>query len=518
MRTDPSETPSSRIVQTTKVAKEISVKNLKAIEETKYLTTSNSAQYRQIMRIFFNAYEKTQFRLQKEDVFEIIKTYEGFEDYSMEQLKLDLQTLEEWKNLTKIQSYKTVHSIEEYKNMQFRYSMSKYAVEVERLTIKLENLPMESAGVSSNFFNRIYMSIENIETISNQSPKEVSQWWYHLQEDFKFLNQTYQDYLGEFYSGKSEKTLKTIEFVLYKDKFISYLKDFIKQLQVDCSSIEEMLKNVSDTTRTRILEQTIVGEMEVPRPTVTDRNVLEQNIRERVYGRWEALTNWFVNSPINVSESNRLLEITDDIIRKIIQNASMIVRLQNWGFSRKDDYKKFAEMFSRCDTIEEANKLSAYVFGIHQTNHYIMNEERTTDSINSSTYEEDPMEFTLKSRTKEYKPLVEKTGFVDKSIEKIEQNKSHIHRQEQERQLVFKYIVDNKLDVSTIKDCIDQSTRMTILRWISLANLNISKMGFTEYGQAYQLIKKDGLCTLRCVDGELIMPIYILEFKEETHG
>ena len=107
----------------------------------------------------------------------------------------------------------------------------------------------------------------------------------------------------------------------------------------------------------------------------------------------------------------------------------------------------------------------------------MINDERSTDSINSSTYEEDPMAFQLKSHNREYKPLVEKTGFIDKSIAKIDQNKGYLRQRELERQLVFKYIVNDRLDVSTIQDCIDESTRTTVLRWISLANLNTSKMG-----------------------------------------
>ena len=61
----------------------------------------------------------------------------------MDQLKQDLNALVEWKNLTPLQDPKRVYTIADYKNKQFRYSMSEYAVEVERLTVRLENFILE---------------------------------------------------------------------------------------------------------------------------------------------------------------------------------------------------------------------------------------------------------------------------------------------------------------------------------------------------------------------------------------
>lgn len=39
------------------------------------------------------------------------------------------------------------------------------------------------------------------------------------------------------------------------------------------------------------------------------------------------------------------------------------------------------------------------------------------------------------------------------------------------------------------------------------------RMGRTEYGQEYRLIRKKGTCVLKCEDGLLTMPAYTLEFK-----
>ncbi|MDD3350322.1 MAG: DUF2397 domain-containing protein, partial [Eubacteriales bacterium] len=193
------------------------MKYLQSIQETSYLTAGNVMQYRRIMRMFYNEYEKMHFQLYKEDVFELLKAYSEFEDYTMEQLKNDLNSLVEWKNLTPIQDPKRVYTIADYKNKQFRYSMSEYAVEIERLTVKLESLFMETGGISSNLFARINEALDAAEEIKKRPLKNVNEWWRNLQEDFKRLNQNHQDYLREFYSGRADKVLKSVDFILHKD-------------------------------------------------------------------------------------------------------------------------------------------------------------------------------------------------------------------------------------------------------------------------------------------------------------
>ena len=129
------------------------MQQLNAIEETSYLSAINALQYRKIMRIFYTEYERMHFQLYKEDILKQIQ--EEDVAYSMEQLKQDLEALVKWKNLTPIQDPGRVYTIADYKNKQYRYTMSEYAVEIERMTVRLENLFLESGNLSTNFFVRL---------------------------------------------------------------------------------------------------------------------------------------------------------------------------------------------------------------------------------------------------------------------------------------------------------------------------------------------------------------------------
>ena len=484
------------------------------INETSYLSVQNAPVYRKIMRCFYREYEKMHFQLYKEDIFQFLKEDDAFELYSMEQLVQDLEALVKWKNLTPIQDPGKVYTIADYKNKQYRYTMSEYAVEIERLTVRLENLFLESGNLSTNFFVRLERSLDETEEMENAELRTVNEWWQTLQEDFKRLNQNYQDYLRDFYSGKTEKLMKSVEFMVHKDKFIKYLNEFVQELQRHSKRMEQLLEKNSERMENTILERVVESELDIPHALLEIHGNAEPSIRENVYGKWYSLKNWFVDGQGQECEAKKVLKITSDIIRNIIQNAALIVQVQNWGISRKDDYKKFLELFLKCENLEEAHKLSAHVFGVQQIEHYKTNIPREEDSINSSVYQEEPATFLLKPHTRGYRERKDRTGFTDKSLEKMAQRESFLRQAQKQRELMLRYVKDQKIWFGDIDEVISEDTRNIFLQWIAQANMSSQKTGRTEYGQEYRLIKKEGSCVLKCEDGNLKMPDYTLEFKE----
>lgn len=483
------------------------------INETSYLSVQNAPVYRKIMRCFYREYEKMHFQLYKEDVFRLLKEDEAFDMYSMEQLVLDLEALVKWKNLTPIQDPGKVYTIADYKNKQYRYTMSEYAVEIERLTVRLENLFLESGNLSMNFFVRLERSLDETESMENAELRTVNEWWQTLQEDFKRLNQNYQDYLRDFYSGKTEKLMKSVEFMVHKDKFIKYLNEFVQELQRHSKRMEQLLEKNTERMENMILERVVESELDIPHALLEMHGNAEPSVRENVHGKWHSLKNWFVDGQGQECEAKKVLKITSDIIRNIIQNAALIVQVQNWGISRKDDYKKFLELFLKCEDLGEAHKLSAHVFGVQQIEHYKTNFPREEDGINNSVYQEDPSMFLLKPHTRGYRERKDRTGFADKSLEKMAQRESYLRRAQRQKEVVLRYIREQKIRFAEIDEVVSEDTRVIFLQWIAQANMSSEKTGRTEYGQEYRLKKKEGSCVLKCEDGNLKMPDYILEFK-----
>lgn len=106
----------------------------------------------------------------------------------------------------------------------------------------------------------------------------------------------------------------------------------------------------------------------------------------------------------------------------------------------------------------------------------------------------------------------DRRGFTDKSLEKYMQREKYLQKIKRQKEIVMYYIKDNKITFSEIEEVISEETRITFLQWITQANMNSRKTGRTEYGQEYRLTQTKGNCVLRCEDGDLVMPAFVLEF------
>ena len=73
------------------------------------------------------------------------------------------------------------------------------------------------------------------------------------------------------------------------------------------------------------------------------------------------------------------------------------------GANRREEYRKVAEMFMKCEDIGVAHKMSAMVFGLEQPFHMKGDLIRETDSMNQSVYEETPLDIKLKPRVRTYR-------------------------------------------------------------------------------------------------------------------
>lgn len=234
---------------------QVTDKLTKALTEAKYLNADNVSRYRCIMRIFFENYEKLRYWLYQEEVYAQMVQDPFFAEYKLEQCQQDLAMLVEWKNLNTIQDTRKVSSIEEFKNKKFRYQMSEYSVEIERLVLRLENLFIEGASLEPTLLERIRINISRFPQMVDEDLNKVYTWWNDLNNDFVRLNQNYQDYIRDLNSVKAEEMMHTKEFLVFKDRLVEYLRNFIKGLQRNVGVIEEDLRTLEDRNNFRFFFQ-----------------------------------------------------------------------------------------------------------------------------------------------------------------------------------------------------------------------------------------------------------------------
>ena len=492
---------------------QVSDKLIRPLTEAKYLNADNVSRYRCIMRIFFEHYEKLKYWLYQEEVYEEMIQDPFFADYRMEQCQQDLMMLTEWKNLNTIQDTKKVASIEEFKNKKYRYQMTEYSVEIERLVIRLENLFIEGASLEPTLLERIRRSVERFPEMGERDKSEVYTWWTDLNNDFVRLNQNYQDYMRELNSVKAEQMMKTQEFLIFKDRLIEYLRSFVKSLQINASAIEQYLKNTEEHQIIAILEKEAKYEVSIPQ---IDVELTKEMILDKVTGRWQSLKEWFMATEDQQSEVVRVFDTTNEIIRKITRYAARISELSNSGSNRREEYHKLAVMFSKCEDIYEAHRLAASVFGIEKPLHLKGLSGRKTESINSGVFEEDPHVVTVLPRVRTYKEKAKRSGIADRSKEKEAVRLETIRRLEEEQKLLRSYIKDGKISFAELPE-IEPHVRDVFLLWLSKALENKHFRGKTESGEIYYIENADTkeTCMLHAKDGILQMPAYTIRFEEK---
>jgi uncharacterized protein (TIGR02677 family) len=399
--------------------------------------------------------------------------------------------------------------VADFKNKQYQYMITATSLEIERMTIVVENLNTGPSGLSPSPFKRIYTSLSEIDKLDTMTVQEVGTWWGDLQEDFKRLRQSHQDYLREFYGPGTEKYMKSTEFIIHKNQLIRYLENFIRDLQTSAIQIGALINNISPERTQHILNLVNKSLLDIPRMgrPLTD-------IHRQIHGAWASLVNWFIGEPSTVSQ---VLEVTNEVIRRIVHNAALLVQIQNMGVSRKAELRHFLSLFAESGGLGEAHKLSSQVFGVQESRHFTMSADRTTDRIDISTYDEPPMVSVIQPRAKSYKPRIDRIQYENKTAGKAAQRKAILQQQQRLQEIVESYIHNGILDLKSIERPLTPEVRDIFLSWITSANLNTERINHTEYGRTFELKKgTEDFCTLPCTDGDLIMPDYILHFHGDA--
>lgn len=493
---------------------QVTEKLTKALTEAKYLNADNVGRYRCIMRIFFENYEKLKYWMYQEDVYEEMIKEPFFADYRPEQCQQDLAMLVEWKNLNTIQDTRNVATIEEFKNKKYRYQMSEYSVEIERLVLRLENLFIEGASLEPTLLERIRREIERVPEMTESDENTVYTWWSDLNNDFVRLNQNYQDYIRDLNSVKAEEMMHTKKFLVFKDRLVEYLRSFVKGLQRNVGVIEENLRVQKEEVWEIIFEKIINYELLIPRMEVEEitRPMIEQKIR----GRFQSIYNWFVGAEGTENEAGKLFDATNEIIRRITRYAAQLSEKNALGANRKEEYKKVAELFLRCKDMSEAHKMSAMVFGLEQPYHLAGELIRETDSMNQGVYEEAPLQIRLKPRVRTYREKSKRSGIQETTEQKRETRRKLLQQQKEEMQKLQQLEKNGRIDFAELL-VLEPRIREILLKWLSDAMEDVDFTARTDDGRRYVLDRTHvgEKCVVHCEDGNFTMPRMAIVFQEE---
>jgi uncharacterized protein (TIGR02677 family) len=481
---------------------------MKKVIEASYLTAEKAWSYRTILRFFFFEHERMRDYITPEEIYAYLKEINEFHLYTEEQLHLDLAQLVKWNNLIARQDMGNAKTIEEYKKKRFRYQCTPYTVEIERMLQQLEKIGDTFQGsLERTQFDRLLQALTKLQEarspLKKQSAEDIAQVWEDLFGYFRNIRRSTADYIAYINSEKTEEQMQTEAFLVYKNQFTAYLRDFIVSLQKTSMQIQQRLTELNREEMQPIYEAIIQHKLAIPR--LEDTGLSKEEILEDHIELWHSLSQWFLGSPNHQSELDMLQLQTNEMIRRITRYVQRIgERHQNFR-SRRKDYLHLAKWFTDIVEIKEAHKLSSVVFGALETRH-LFHEGAPTEDIYSDVWDENPLEITIKPRTNRYREKTKPGAIKVNQAEKEAMRQLYLQKLEDEKQLIKKYMKQNRIQISELP-VIETSIRKMLLTWIGKSMASKDQKVKTDFGMTVKVsLYKEKLVILHAEDGSLEMP------------
>lgn len=473
---------------------------LNQIDEVKYLVQENTERYRLIMQFLFSKYEEADSWQYKEDIYEAVVKI--INDYTLEECERDLNFLLANGSIDNLQNTKNINTMDEFKLRKFRYQITDKAVIIERMTKELEELEIKVTSLEPRLFERINSLIKRLTNTYELDENQIYAIWTDLNSDFKNLNEHYKDFLKKFHEAKTEELLKSEAFLEFKSGVINYINNFINSYIKNATQIKKYLLEIDNEKTEYLMNSLISYQKKVPKVS-SDFNY--EKLKKVNYGKWQSIVKWFI--PItNISEGERLLEATQNIIQKIYKYASSLLELHGNMINRKEEYIHICRLFDNLENIEDAHKLSATIFGVFTTNHYKMSSLVKTDSLIKS-YAIPPYEIPINTINKEYKIRNSEAVIIDKTQEK-ERILEKARQKEELRKEKIKNLIKNGIINLENEVILDEEERRYVLDLIE--KYNNKKTKESEFGYYYYITNEQ---KEKC---KIISPDGIFELNKRT--
>lgn len=492
---------------------------LKPVSEATYLTVGNAWRYRTILRYFYQQHERLRHYLVLEEIFEVLRQNPHFQEYSEDMLEQDLNQLVNWKNLVPRQDAGRVSSIEEFKKRKFRYQLTPYTIEIERMVIGLENLGEGFGGsLEHTLFDRLLQGLMRLTeqnelkeyAIFSLPAEQVFQMWQDLYEDFRKLTENATDYLAHLQSEKVEEKMLTEAFLVYKEALTQYLRTFMTSLQRTAFRIEGILAEIPAAFVDKLAGRLAEHELSIPR---LDERPRRELLLKAYEGKWQVLSHWFLGTAGRESDLIYLQNATNETIRRLTRFAQRLGEARHHLRSRRHDYLHLADWFVQAESLAEAHELSATVFGVFHTRHFWVELPKQTESIEAEIWQEPAVSLVIRPKIRAYKEKVRPNAVVSKAREKSETRDSYLRQKAEEQELLESLIAQDRIVLRDLPP-VDPFIRKTLLTWIAKCMGTRDHKGKTETGRTFRLcLASPDRVKLVAQDGTLEMPDYVLEFE-----
>jgi uncharacterized protein (TIGR02677 family) len=301
--------------------------------------------------------------------------------------------------------------------------------------------------------------------------------------------------------------MKSESFLLYKDQFTTYLRDFILSSQKTAAHIQELMLTLPTAQITEFFRNVVTHQSKTFR--LEDISV---DPMQELLDRWDNLKRWFVAGDSGESQFEYLQQQTDEQIRRITRIVQRLGERNQQFRSRKEDYLHLAKWFDAMEDVQQAHKLSAIAFGVFYTKHFHSDHE-PTDDIYTDVWDEQPMDHETQPRIPQYREKTRASAMGNNEEKKQQAKQRHMEQRQLEQTLIEQYISNDEIQLAHLP-IIESSVRKMLLSWIGKAMLRKDQKLKTEFGTVIHVtIHEDERTQLQSPDGVLEMPNVTIQFE-----
>jgi uncharacterized protein (TIGR02677 family) len=489
---------------------------LKPITEVSYLTAQNVSRYRLIMRYFYEEHQRMRQWLRPEDVLASVEATGLFPDYTLELCQQDLDQLVAWKDLIPRHDGGRSASVEEYLRKKFKYQLTPYAIEIERLVDRLQDIRGYGGSLEPSVLDNILAVLQQLENTFQFPPGKALELWDKLYDQFQKLVNNSASYLAALSSARAEELMQTEAFLAFKDSLTIYLQNFVHGLQRTGVRIQGLLAHMPPEALTAFW--VAVVEDKKQRPTLDEQLPPEEELQQ-LQEKWQDLRRWFIGTAHEESDVVFLEQATKDTIARVVRSALRIQDRQRSGVSRRRELDYLGQWFFACPNIDTAHRLAACAFGLYRTRHFQGYDDKDSDNPDVSMWNVAPNIRELKSRSRQRtqpggpEPIYSRRKLAAKA------RHEYLQHHAQEQALLQNFLDQKQVTLSHLPP-LAPPVRQRLLTWIGQCLVNPVHRILTPEGISITLsFPPDSERTvLTASDGDLELPNFTLKFTAKNQS
>ncbi len=349
-----------------------------------YLDAEKTPVYRQIMRRFLRAKEAFGIHLRPSDIRDGI-----LGDIELTEIEGALEQLCQWGNLEKHADTADVSTVEDFYRPRFLYQLTVEGEAVERALETYYDVvrrpgELQTAALADI---RVFLGeLEQLAAADEPDAGKVHRTMTALRDRLDALTANALAFIGSLQRNVELLAVGIDEFLIYKERLISYIDRFVSELVLATAEIAAAIDRIEGMNVGRILK--IAGERDVV--DALDQSDATRESAVSVWeSRWRGLHAWFKRTvgpaPTGDSEpsqSEMLRSRARSSIRALLIAAAALNDRRTARSDRVADLRTLALWFMESESDGEAHRLWRAAFGLTPARHLKI-DDATLDELNS---------------------------------------------------------------------------------------------------------------------------------------